>query len=173
MCPLTTDIQRSARFYYLQKLCFGGRMVNPSFGTATTRPPRLNLLRIEEELSAAHLRLARVFVENLPYSAVIARYDRPTTFFYIDPPYWGCEDYYGKTLFSRDDFTNLVEQLKSLQGQFIVSLNDTPEVRTLFAGFHLQPVTCRYSVSRQARPQAKELLIGNFAPSTEGVALDA
>lgn len=33
-----TDIQRSARFYYLQKLCFGGRMVDPAFGTATTRP---------------------------------------------------------------------------------------------------------------------------------------
>ena len=82
-----TDIQRAARFYYLQKLCFGGRMVNPSFGTATARPLRLNLLRIEEELSAAHLRPARVFVENLPYARVIEHYDRPTTFYYIDPPY--------------------------------------------------------------------------------------
>lgn len=61
-----TDIQRAARFYYVQKCCFAGRIVAPTFGTATTRPPRLNLLRIEEELSAAHLRLTRVYVENLP-----------------------------------------------------------------------------------------------------------
>lgn len=56
--PLT-DIQRAARFYYLQKMCFGGKIESQTFGTATTTPPRLNLLRIEEDLSQAHLRLAR------------------------------------------------------------------------------------------------------------------
>ena len=40
-----TDVQRAARFFYLQKCCFGGRIVRPIFGTATTRPPKLNLLR--------------------------------------------------------------------------------------------------------------------------------
>lgn len=160
-----TDIQRATRFYYLQKCCFGGRIVKPSFGTATTRPPRLNLLRIEEELSAAHLRLARVYVENLSYSQVIDRYDRPATFFYLDPPYWGCEDYYGKTLFSRDDFTRLAQQLQQVQGRFILSLNDVPEVRTLFSSFNLLPMTCRYSCATGDRPQGRELLILNFAPS--------
>jgi len=42
-----TDIQRAARFFYLQKSAFAGRIDHPSFGYATTRPPRLNLLRIE------------------------------------------------------------------------------------------------------------------------------
>lgn len=60
-----TDIQRAARFYYLQKLAFGGKVESRTFGTATTSPPRLNLLRMEEDLSAAHLRLARVCIENL------------------------------------------------------------------------------------------------------------
>ncbi|WP_300832411.1 DNA adenine methylase, partial [uncultured Bilophila sp.] len=56
-----TDIQRAARFYYLQQQCFGGRITNPSFGYAAVRGPKLNLLRIEETLSAAHLRLARAY----------------------------------------------------------------------------------------------------------------
>jgi DNA adenine methylase len=56
-----TDIQRAARFYYLQKSCFGSKLEGQTFGTATTTPPGLNLLRIEEELSAAHLRLANTF----------------------------------------------------------------------------------------------------------------
>ena len=77
-----TDIQRAARFYYLQKLCFGGRVFGPTLGTSATKPPRLNLLRLEEDLSAAHLRLARVMIEHLPYSDFIARYDRSSTFFY-------------------------------------------------------------------------------------------
>ncbi len=76
-------IQRAARFYYLpQQMCFVGRMDgNPSFGYAAVRGPKLNLLRIEEQLSAAHLRLARVYVECPPYHEVIKRYDKATTVF--------------------------------------------------------------------------------------------
>lgn len=60
-----TDIQRAARFYYLQKQAFGGKVAEHSFGTSTTSPPRFNLLRIEEELSAAHLRLSRTVIEHM------------------------------------------------------------------------------------------------------------
>ena len=52
-----TDIQRAARFFYLQQLAFGGKVQGQNFGTATTAPAGLNLLRLEENLSAAHLRL--------------------------------------------------------------------------------------------------------------------
>jgi len=55
-----TDVQRAVRFYYLIKCGFGARLRAPPFGVSATQPPRFNLLRIEEELSAAHLRLARV-----------------------------------------------------------------------------------------------------------------
>jgi DNA adenine methylase len=59
-----TDIQRAARFYYLQQSAFGGKVDGQTFGTATTQPPGLNLLRIEESLSAAHLRLANTYIEH-------------------------------------------------------------------------------------------------------------
>jgi DNA adenine methylase len=49
-----TDIQRAVRFFYLQQHAFGGKVEGQSWGTATTAPP-VNLLRIEESLSAAHL----------------------------------------------------------------------------------------------------------------------
>lgn len=62
-----TDVQRAARFFYLQKLAFGGKVHGQNFGiVATGSGPRLNLLRIEEELSAAHIRLANVIVEHGP-----------------------------------------------------------------------------------------------------------
>lgn len=157
-----TDIQRSARFYYLQKTCFGGRVVGPTFGLSATRPPRFNLLRIEEELSAAHLRLARVTIEHLSYQDLIARYDRPATFFYLDPPYWGCEDYYGKALFGRDEFERLADQIGRIQGKFILSLNDVPEIRAIFNGFEIRPVACTYSLSRSSQKRVSEVLIANF-----------
>ncbi len=61
-----TDIQRAARFCYLQKLAFGGKVSDQAFGTATTAPPRLNLLRLEEDLSQARLRLARLHNQIRP-----------------------------------------------------------------------------------------------------------
>lgn len=77
-----TDIQRAARFYYLQKLAFGGKVDGQTYGTATTAKPRLNLLRLEEDLSDAHLRLSRVNIEHLDWVKCIEKYDRKHTFFY-------------------------------------------------------------------------------------------
>lgn len=51
----------------LGKASFGARIVRPIFGIAATAQPRLNLVWIEEDLSDAHLRLARVFIECKPY----------------------------------------------------------------------------------------------------------
>lgn len=158
-----TDIQRAARFYYLQQGCFGGRVFRPTFGYASTRPPKLNLLRIEEYLSAAHLRLARVYVECLPYAEVIRRYDGPETFFYVDPPYWDCETYYGEGIFSREDFAALAGQLAGIRGRFILSLNDTPGVRETFKAFAFEEVQTRYTCNPAAQHAGRhELLIRNF-----------
>ena len=85
--PLT-EIQRAARFFYLQKNAFGGKVAGQTFGASATAPPRLNLLRLEEDLSDAHLRLAGATIEHLDWAECIRRYDRPATLFYCDPPYW-------------------------------------------------------------------------------------
>jgi len=84
-----TDIQRAARFYYLQKLAFGGKVTGQTFGVSAVSPPRMNLLRIEEDLSAAHLRLARVYIEHLDWADCIRKYDREGTVFFCDPPIGG------------------------------------------------------------------------------------
>ena len=157
-----TDIQRAVRFYYLLKAGYGSRIESPSFSVSTLRHSNFNLLRIEEELSAAHLRLSRVYVENMPYAEVIKRYDRPHTFFYIDPPYHGCEDYYGHNIFSRDDFTRLRDLLSGISGKFIMSINDVPEIRDLFSSFRIEEVTTSYSVpGANKKKVVTELLIMN------------
>lgn len=157
-----TDIQRAARFYYLQQSCFGGRITNPSFGYAATRAPKLNLLRIEETLSAAHLRLARAYIEHLPYAEAIRRYDNADTFFYVDPPYWDCEGYYGKGIFSREDFTALAALLSCIKGKFLLSLNDTSGVREIFADFKFEQAQTKYTCSNGKNLTANEIFIRNF-----------
>jgi len=157
-----TDIQRAVRFYYRQKLTFGGKVAGRTFGYSATAKPRLNLLRIEEDLSAAHLRLARVLIESLPYTDLIPRYDRPETFFYIDPPYFGCEDFYGKGVFSREDFARLAELLGGIKGRFLLSLNKAPETLEIFNSFEIEDVVTRYSCSRDADVRVTEILVRNY-----------
>jgi DNA adenine methylase len=64
-----TDIQRAARFFYLQHHAFAGKVTGQTFGTATT-DPAINLLRIEENLWAAWQRLSGTYVENLPLAGM-------------------------------------------------------------------------------------------------------
>jgi len=72
-----TDIQRAAKYYYLQRLCFGGRVRSRTFGAGPMHKPRINLLRLEEELSSVYLRLAGVSIEHLSWDRFIEVYDKP------------------------------------------------------------------------------------------------
>lgn len=156
-----TDIQRAARFFYLQKCGFGGKVEGQTFGTATTTKPRLNLLRLEEDLSAAHLRLQQVNIEHLPWNACMARYERPHTLFYCDPPYWGAEGY--GVDFPLTEYAKLAQLLHQTKASAVVSVNDVPAMRETFAGLPMRRLTITYSVGlAKDRKPAGELLIANF-----------
>lgn len=156
-----TDIQRAARFYYLQKLSFGGKVKSQTFGTARTAPPRLNLLRMEEDLSDAHLRLSRVYIEHLPWQDCIRRYDSAETLFYLDPPYWGTEGY--GVAFGLEQYDEMARLAKTIKGRMIISANDIPEMRQAFAGLNSKTLDIRYTVGGADRSQAQQhaLLIWN------------
>lgn len=156
-----TDIQRAARFYYLQRCCFGAKVSGQTFGVSHTQPPNFNLLRIEEELSAAHLRLARVVVENLPWQECVQRYDRTGTFFLLDPPYWKVEGY--GVPFGMEQYEQLAETMRQLKGKAILTINDHPRMREVFAGFRTRKVAVTYTVGGGAKPKAAgELIIQSW-----------
>lgn len=162
-----TDIQRAARFYYLQHHAFGGKVQGQTFGTATTAPP-INLCRIEENLSAAHLRLAGTTVEHLPWQECVRRYDRAHTFFYMDPPYWQTEGY--GVPFDFGQYEAMAEAMRSCKGKIMVSINDHPDIRRVFAGFHTHELNIRYSVGANhgATDASSELVITNWSPDALG-----
>ncbi len=157
-----TDIQCAARFFYLMKCGFGGKVEGQTFGTATTARPRLNLLRMEEELSAVHLRLHQVAIEQLPWATCVERYDRPHTLFYMDPPYWGTEGY--GVDFDLEQYARMAQLMRSMKGKAVVSVNDIPQMRQAFKGLAMKRLSIRYTVGGAGRglePKG-ELLIRNF-----------
>lgn len=152
-----TDIQRSVRFFYLQKLAFGGKVSGQTFGTATTSPPRLNFLRLEEELSHAHLRLSRVTIEHLSWQQCMAKYDRPHTFFFADPPYWQTEGY--GVDFGIEQYQRLAEIMKTSQGRVLVTVNDHPDMQKVFKGFSFSSVDINYTVGGGSKGKGRRELI--------------
>lgn len=161
-----TDVQRAVLYYRQQRMGFGGKTVNRTFGTSSVRPSSLNLLNVEDQLRVTHRRMARTTIENLDACKCILKYDSPKTFFYIDPPYWNA-DFYAVS-FSGKDFENLADTLRGVQGKFMLSLNDTPEVREIFKDFRIESIETKYSlanpkVAAHTRSEdKKEVLIYNF-----------
>jgi len=157
-----TDLERAARFLYLQRTTFSGRLQSRTFGTTTERDCRFNMIKIKPMLEEVHERLSGVTIENLDWLDFINCYDRPYTLFYLDPPYFGNENDYGKGLFNREQFAIMAERLAQIKGHFILSINDRPQIRDLFSNFHIQEATCTYSIDRNNKSyQARELIISN------------
>lgn len=155
-----TDLERAARFLYLQRTAFGGKVSGRNFGVSIDRPARFNLTTLEPMLEDLHSRLSGVIIECLDFEVFIRRYDAAGTLFYLDPPYWGCEGYYGKALFSRERFEEMAALLARLKGRFILSLNDVPEVRETFAAFRIEEVTTTYTLAgKGAQGERREVLI--------------
>ena len=152
-----TDIQCAARFYFLQRESFGARVEGQTFGTATTGAPGLNLDYLPQELAAAHRRLSRAFIENLDWQACLLRYDRPHTFAYLDPPYWMTEGY--GVPFEFAQYERMAELLKGIQGKAIVSLNDHPDMRAVFAGYEMETLDIQYTVGGGGHPVCRSELI--------------
>ena len=156
-----TDIQRAARFYFLQQHAFSGKIVGQHFGTATTAPA-FNLCQIKDTLAAAHQRLGGTFVENLPWLTCMKRYDRPHSFFYCDPPYWLMAGY--GVEFGLEQYEQLADFMRTCQGKVMVSINDHPEMRRVFDGLHIVEVDIKYCVgtSHGSLQMSKELVITNW-----------
>jgi DNA adenine methylase len=153
-----TDLERAARFLYLQRLAFGGKVAGRTFGMSTTEAGRFDITKLGGLLEAAHERLAGVWIDCLPWRTFLDRWDRPDTLFYVDPPYWGTEHFYGRHLFAPADHEALAAALKGLRGRFILTLNDVPEVQALYRWAAIEPAELHYRVSGEVTP-ARELII--------------
>jgi DNA adenine methylase len=154
-----TDLERAARFIYLQRTAFGGKVVGQNFGVDKSGGGRFNLTRVAPLLEDIHERMAGVVIECLDWHDFIQRWDREGMLFYLDPPYFGNENDYGKNVFDRSDFETMAGLLAKIKGRFILSNNAAPEIRETFKVFQQKDVDCTYSVAGGVGKAVKELII--------------
>ena len=89
--------------------------------------PRINLLRIEEELSEVHLHLSGVTFEHLPWQRFIKTYDKPDILFFIDPPYYKAPYYIYN--FGLSDFVEPAHALAEIE---VKSMSEKPSYEELY-----------------------------------------
>ena len=155
-----TDVQRAARFFFLQKVDYGGLVAHRNFALQVVQSTHWNPERIPKLIENTTRRLQNTQIESLPYEQIIRKCDRPSTFFYLDPPYYGKKLY--QFNFKEEDFRELVRLLADLKGKFILSLNDVPEVRSIFSDFRIQSIQLAYSAQKKIGKRYPELIIKNF-----------
>ena len=140
-----TDIQRAHRFYYLIMAGWGGELNYPRFQTSTSDGGHGNrlfgaLAHLHERIMPVYNRLQTVIIENLDWKKCLARYDSPSTVFYVDPPYPQNGANYANNMRSWEDHYQLTECLSQAQAKWILSSYDNPEVREMYKGFNIIPI---------------------------------
>ncbi len=160
----TGSFRRAANFWYLTRVAFGGQRRRPTFGVQGARRVYVLTRSILDSLDATIERLRGVAFESIDVVRLLKLYDRPGTFFYVDPPFWGVTQAYA-CRFREDDHGRLAEALGALQGPWLLSYNDCPLIRRLYAGHHRRRVRTRYTMGCNSgtggKAAAVELLISN------------
>jgi DNA adenine methylase len=106
-------------------------------------------------------------VENMDFEDVIKKYDSPTTYFYVDPPYWKTENYYSNHDFDRNDHERLASVLKNIKGKFSLSYYDFPLLSEWFPidkYYWEKKLFAKAAAAKQGKKQnmGEELLIMNY-----------
>ncbi len=105
-------------------------------------------------------------VVNVSWLDCAERYDRAHTFFYMDPPYWQTAGY--GVDFPFEEYERMADFMRRCKGRVMVSINDHPDIRRAFDGFHFEHLDIRYSNTNQRQGKAEvtgELVIMNWRPS--------
>lgn len=97
------------------------------------------------------------------------RDDRPHTFVYMDPPYWQTEGH--GVGFGIEQYEEMAEILSKLKGKTIISLKDHPDIRRIFASYHIETTDIRYTADSGKGQEAREVLVFSWDMATEPAGL--
>lgn len=150
------DVRRAAMFLKLLRYSY-------SSGCKSFASQPFDIRKLFELIKQLENRMANVVVENQDFETLIKHYDRQDSFFYADPPYFSTEDMYAVG-FNWNDHVRLKDTLSKIQGKFLLSYNDCPEIRELYKGFSMLDFSRTHSMAQryEAGKEFKELLISNY-----------
>jgi DNA adenine methylase len=105
-------------------------------------------------------------VENMDFEELITKYGSPTTYIYLDPPYWKTENYYSNHDFDSSDHKRLADSIKNSESKFSLSYYDFPQLHEWFPEDEFRWERKEFSKAAgakkgQGQTKGEELLIMN------------
>ncbi|MDZ4287790.1 MAG: DNA adenine methylase [Prosthecobacter sp.] len=156
--PGLTDLQRAARYLILNRTSFGGAGTHYAVSKKTAQPSRAATLAT---LRALNARLDKTSIENLPFERLFKLYDSPQTLWFLDPPYLD-SDAAIYTGWNEAQMRHFHSEVSALQGPCLITVDDSPLNRSLWAKDHLTEITTRNGCTNQrthGNSSFKELMI--------------
>lgn len=165
--------ERAARFIFLNKTCFNGLYRVNSRGQFNVPFGRYKnpLICNQDNLLAVSRALKKVSLRCDGFEKTISQAKRGD-FVYLDPPYQPLSPTanftsYTKDAFSLADQKRLAESVKLLAKRgckFMLSNSDCPEIRQLYADFHIETIQAVRAINCKSdrRGTITELLILNY-----------
>ncbi|MBT6121603.1 DNA adenine methylase [bacterium] len=168
-----TDIQKAARFIYLNRTCYNGlyrvnadNQFNTPFGHY-----KKPLICDEKNLIAVSKKLHHIQLDHHPFESTIDRIQK-NDFIYLDPPY----DPVSKTAnftsyathkFGRDEQVSLKKYCDSLTQKhafFMVSNSSTDFIKDLYKDYTIHTIKAKRSINSNAKKRGPvdEVLITNY-----------
>jgi len=115
---------------------------------------------IKTDYSKHHEELKGVTVLNDDFAKVIRAYNTPATFFYLDPPYES------KDMKDYEDYVTpeqVFDAVKTIKGKFMISYNDSPNIRRVFAQYNIKGINTVYAATSTSDARvAHEVVITNY-----------
>lgn len=167
-----TEFQRAVRFFILNRITFSGLAESGGYSEQAFKT-RFTDSSIERLRQASQI-LQSTKITNQDYEKVILK-EGHDVFIFLDPPYLSKSKskLYGKDgkLHLNFDHERFAEVMKKCNHKFLITYDDSPEVRKLFSFANIYEWELQYGMNNYKQEKAlkgKELFISNYKiPSLE------
>jgi len=169
-----TDVERAARFIFLNRTCFNGlwrvnkkNQFNTPFGNYKN-PKIVNT----ELLRAVSIFLKEVKISNEDFESFLLKNAKKGDFIYFDPPYHPVGKYsdfkrYTKDFFGKEEqikLSQLFIKLDKRGCKLLLSNSYSDFIIDLYSKFKIETVLARRNINKDpnGRGQIKEILVKNY-----------
>ena len=159
-----TDLVNKAQTNPLDRLA---KEIYRTCGTFGSKPDQKQIKTSNISGKLKKMELYKEYMKNTKlfstdYKKIIKKYNKPNAFYFLDPPYEESGKLYENSII---DYEEMRDLLKGVKGKFLLTINDSPEIRRIFSPFNITSITVPAVGNKLlgvGGKDRKELIIKNY-----------
>ena len=170
-----TPVERAWAVWALSKMSFAS-MLDGTFGYDFNGAMPKKVRNAKDEFTERIcLRLQHVTIENRNALDVIACYDAPDAFHFVDPPYVKSDCGHYEGVFSERNLEQLLDLLETVKGRFILTMFpfELIDRRAQRNGWTIHRIERTISASKASRRRQEEWIVCNYADANQSTLFGA